>query len=186
MTSGMTERPAFQALLFGSDAEALAEEERRKVQDNQLKSREAARRAAWKKGEPVPEDGARYFASHYSYPSPLLPFPELNVFGERWAWAWAWVFPEMAALMSVNQRRWHDGYAEARPAVLLQEARRRAERMGCRIGRTGRIRRIYELADIETPLPCYWCKRLTERFERQIDHKVPPFVAALTLLEIFA
>jgi hypothetical protein len=168
----MADKP-FQALLFGSDAEALAEEEGRKVQHDQMKSQEAARRAAWQKGQPGLDDGARYFAAHYSYPSPLLPFPELHVFGEHWTYAWEWAFPEMAALMQANRNRWHTGYEEARPWVILMEARRRAEQMGCRIGKTRRIRKIYELADSETPLPCYWCKRLTERFEKQVDHKVP-------------
>src|ERR1700691_1728787 len=166
----MAQTPVFQALLFGNDGEALAEQERRRVQRDQAKNREAARRITW----PL-DDTAQNYAVHHSartHPTPVLPFPELRVFDDNGAWAWDRACLESTARRPADWSRGHRAYEEVRPKVLLQEARRRAERMGCRIGKN-RIQRIYELANGETPLPCYWCKRLTERLERQVYHKVP-------------
>jgi 5-methylcytosine-specific restriction endonuclease McrA len=75
------------------------------------------------------------------------------------------------------QRRCREVYRETYAAVpeyyLASSARSRAEKLGCKIGRRGPIRRVYRRAAHTPVLLCFWCKKLTFPGERHVDHIVP-------------
>jgi 5-methylcytosine-specific restriction endonuclease McrA len=166
----------YQALLFGSEDDARAEEQNRRRLFEEARAREEFRRKSWRDGDPLPEDKFRYAmvdAALDRYPLPMLPFEELDVFGENWTWAWDWAHPRQSESRRTRRNRWNQGYADSRPYVLAYEAAKRADSLGCRVGPRRRVLRVYERASQEQPLPCHWCLRLTERHERHVDHKVP-------------
>jgi 5-methylcytosine-specific restriction endonuclease McrA len=166
----------YQGLLFGTDDEARSQEARRRRVFEETRERKELRGQAWRQGNPLPEDIYRYSAVDAALdgcPAPMLPFGELAVFGDRWTWAWNWAHPKQAQARQARRDRWNEGYTNARPYVLAYAARKRAESLGCRIGSRRRIEQRYRFADSELPIPCYWCLRLTERYQRHVDHKIP-------------
>jgi 5-methylcytosine-specific restriction endonuclease McrA len=50
---------------------------------------------------------------------------------------------------------------------------KRAKDLGCKIGRRAALLKVYRRADQESLILCYWCRRLTTREERHVDHIRP-------------
>ena len=133
----------FQALLFGDDAEARAQEAARVAALEQQKAYAEARKLAWKQGDPFPEDQAKWAAAHRDLTNARC------------------------------QEEYRQTYGVAAEYYLSSRASSRAERLGCKIGRRGPLRKIYFRAVHEPVILCYWCKALTLPGERHVDHKQP-------------
>ena len=135
----MDEPLAFQALLFGDDHEALAQEIARLERFKKERSEAEARKAAWEAGKPVPADAA------------------------KWA---------VANREAANARS-REFYRQTPEWALHRAARSRAQKFGCKVGRRSAILKKYRMAATDQVLLCYWCKRLTEFGEREVDHIRP-------------
>lgn len=133
----------FQRLLFGDDAEALAQELARLAALEQQRAYTGARKLAWDQGNPFPEDQGKWAASHRDLTNARC------------------------------RETYREGYASVSEYYLRSTARFRAERLGCKIGRRGPILSVYRRAAHAPLLLCYWCKKLTSPGERHVDHKQP-------------
>lgn len=133
----------FQALLFGDDDEARAQEEARIASTEQQKAYAEARKLAWYEGRPLPEDRAKWCVTHR------------DIVNAQW------------------REAYRERYAEAAEYYLRSSARSRAQRLGCKIGRRGPILNVYRRAVHEPLILCYWCKALTWPGHRQVDHIHP-------------
>ena len=140
----------FQGLLCGDDAEAQAQEAARLAGLEQHKAYVLARKKAWDKGKPFPEDEAKWCAAQRVVMDAfyLEPF---------------WEPPKEV----------YHSDAIVTQHSLESNACSRATRLGCKIGRRGPLLTVYAKA-VHTPiLLCYWCKKLTRPGERHVDHKQP-------------
>ena len=167
----------YQRLLFVSDEEAKAAEEAVREQLESERAYALARKLAWEQGSPFEEDAAHHAAARRGTrkdPAPLLPFGELEVFGDHWRWAWDWMHPKASTAllgeMAYVARRLRELSPPQSPRLRRQAPR---TSLGCRIGRRGPIKARYKLANSLLPVLCYWCLGVTERFDRQVDHKIP-------------
>jgi 5-methylcytosine-specific restriction endonuclease McrA len=133
----------FQQLLFGDDSEALAQEVARIAALEKQRNYAVARKTAWDQAKPFPEDRLKWCAAHREY---------MNAF-----WRMAY-------------RLRHDSVAEY---YLRSAARSRANRLGCKIGKSRAILKVYRKAVHAPVLLCYWCKKVTFAGERHVDHKEP-------------
>jgi len=145
----------FQRLLFGDDAEAEAQESVRVAALEQQKAYAEARKKAWDKGKPFPEDEAKW----YSAQMVILQAFYLEPFWERRE-------PEPYIPSP-------DSIAKGHTSTLESGAYSRAKRLCCKVGRRGPILAIYKKAVRSPVLLCYWCKGLTRPGGRHVDHKQP-------------
>ena len=141
--TGTEESLEFQQLLFGDDNEAREQELARRAAIGQQRAYTEARKAAWDEGKPFPEDDAKWHAAHRDLTNARC------------------------------REAYREAYAVSSEYYLSATARFRAERLGCKIGRRGPIRRIYTRAVHVPVVLCYWCKKLTLPGERHVDHKQP-------------
>ena len=137
------ERLEFQQLLFGDDDEAREQELARLAAIEQRRAYNEARKLAWDQGKPFPEDDGKWHAAHRDLTNARC------------------------------RETYREAYAVGSEYYLSATARYRAERLGCKIGRRGPIRRIYTKAVHAPVLLCYWCKKVTHPGERHVDHKQP-------------
>ncbi len=133
----------FQSLLFDDDNEARAQELARQRVLDKAQTEAEARKAAWNAGQPFPEDAAKWAASHREL------------------------------LNAKFREAYRKSYPECSDYFLYSGARYRAEKLGCKIGRRVPMRKIYRRATTEEFVLCYWCKYLTKRGERHVDHIRP-------------
>jgi len=135
----------FQGLLFGDDAEAESQERARLAALEQKRAYAEARKIAWEEYRPFPEDKLKWCASPRDY---------------------------MNAIWREAYRLRHATSAEY---YLRSGSRSRAARLGCKIGRSRPILRIYRRLFMHQffCVLCYWCKKITGRGERHVDHKEP-------------
>ena len=145
----------FQRLLFGDDAEAQAQEAARLADLEQHKAYDLARKTAWEKGKPFPEDEAKWYAAQMV----TLQAFYLEPFWER----------------KESEPYYPDpnGIAKGHISYLESGACSRANRLRCKVGRRGPILAVYKKAVRSPVLLCFWCRRLTRPGERHVDHKQP-------------
>jgi hypothetical protein len=130
----------FQGLLFDDDNEASAQELARRTALEKAHVEAEARKSAWDAGKPFLEDTAKWAAAHRD-------------------------------LINAGCReKYRESYPESADYFLYSAARYRAEKLGCKIGRRVPMRKIYRRATTEELVLCYWCKYLTKRGERHVDH----------------
>jgi hypothetical protein len=108
---------------------------------------DAERKAAWYRGEPFPEDESKWYAFINDCPRPRER--------ER----------GNAAL-----REWYWQHSEWKKHAVHK---RRALTLGQKVGKREPILRVYERAKLAEPIPCFWCKRITDVDEREVDHLLP-------------
>ena len=146
----------FQSLLFGDDDEARAKERERQTALENTRAEVAARKGAWDTATQMLADGADLPAIR-------------NVFGTADEQAkWAAVHREQ--LNARFRESYRLMYPECSDYFLYNSARYRAEKLGCKVGRKGPMQKIYRRAMADDLIPCYWCKYLTKRGERHVDH----------------
>jgi 5-methylcytosine-specific restriction endonuclease McrA len=145
----------FQGLLFGDDVEAQAQEVARLAALEAQKAHALARKIAWAKDKPFPEDEAKWYAAQM-------------------------VILQAFYLVPFWDRREPEPYCPSPSSILKglisaleSNACSRANRLHCKVGRRGPLRAVYKRAVRSPVLLCYWCKKLTRPQERHVDHKQP-------------
>jgi 5-methylcytosine-specific restriction endonuclease McrA len=108
---------------------------------------EAERKAAWDRGEPFPEDETKWYAFTNDCPRAR----------ER----------ERA---NAALREWYWQHSEWKKHAVQKL---RALKLGRKVGRRKPILRVYERAKLPEPIRCFWCKRMTDVEEREVDHLLP-------------
>src|ERR1017187_9518196 len=141
---------AFQALLFGDDTEAEAQEATRIAALERQTAYAEARKLAWDKGKPFPEDEAKWSAAQMAVMDALYLKP-------------FWEEP----------REYYRSNVIVTQNALESNACSRANRLGRKVGRRGPILEVYRKAVHAPVVLCYWCKKLTFPKERHVDHKQP-------------
>jgi 5-methylcytosine-specific restriction endonuclease McrA len=153
-----------QGLLFGDDDEARVKERERQTALEKTNAEVAARKGAWETANQMFADGADMLAIRNVFRTDGEQFPP-----EMAKWAAA----HREQLNARFRESYRLMYPECSDYFLYNSARYRAEKLGCKVGRKGPMQKIYRRAMADDLIPCYWCKYLTKRGERHVDHIQP-------------
>jgi hypothetical protein len=136
-----------QGFLFSDDPDQLALWKADLEQQKERRAYEAARKEAWYRGTPFPEDAKKWYAFVNDLPRPR----------ER-------------ERINAEYREWYGQHSEWKKHATHSL---RARKLGRRVGKRDAILKIYIEARSEHLIPCHWCKRLTMAEEREVDHIIP-------------